>query len=96
MDLAFSSCLARLFLPRVESVLESDMAVHQTGRATAIRLNAEPFVVCEMDDIVRTKLRNAFGACVRLIHFYRRNRELLTTAAAGSIPEVAVRTRGGA
>jgi hypothetical protein len=29
-------------------------------------------VVCEVDDIVRTKLRNAFAAWVRVIHFYRR------------------------
>jgi hypothetical protein len=87
VDLKFSACLARLFAPRVLAVLEKDMHVRQTGRATAIRIEVSSFEICKLDDAVLMKLRAAFSACVRLIHFYRQNRMLLNEAAAASLPQ---------
>jgi len=87
VDLTFGACLARLFAPRVSAVLEKDMFVQQTGKATAIRIEVPSFEICELDDAVLTKVRAAFGACVRLIQFYRQNRMLLDEAAAASLPK---------
>jgi hypothetical protein len=87
VDLKFSGCLARLFAPRVLAVLEKDMHVRQTGKATAIRIDVPSFEICEPNDAVLTKVRAAFGACVRLIRFYRLNRPLLNEAAAAAVPQ---------
>jgi hypothetical protein len=87
VDLTFSTCLARLFAPRLSAVLEKDMYVQQTGKATAIRIEVPSFEICEPNDAVLTKVRAAFGACVRLIQFYRQNRMLLNEAAAAALPQ---------
>ena len=87
VDLKFSACLARLFAPRVLPVLEKDMHVRQAGKATAIRVEVPSFEICEPNDVVLTKVRVAFSACVRLIRFYRQNRTLLNEAAAASVPQ---------
>jgi hypothetical protein len=87
VDLKFSACLARLFAPRVFAVLEKDMHVRQAGKATAIRIEVPSFEVCEPNDEVLTKVRAAFGACVRLVRFYRQNRPLLNEAAAAAVPQ---------
>jgi hypothetical protein len=86
MDLTFSTCLARLFAPLVTPILGSEMYVQQTGKAAAIRIEVPSFKICEPDDAVLTKVRGAFEACVRLIHFYRQNGEILDKAAAASVP----------
>jgi hypothetical protein len=86
MDLTFSACLARLFAPLVTPILGSKMYVQQTGKAAAIRIEVAPFTICEPDDAALTKVRGAFEACVRLIHFYRQNREILDKTAATSVP----------
>ena len=86
MDLTFTACLARLFLPQVAPILDGTMTVHQTGKSTAIRLEVEPFAICEPNEAVLAKLRAAFGECVRLIHLYRQNRQALLKAAAASLP----------
>ena len=39
------------------------------------------------DEEVLNKVRAAFQACVELIRFYRRNRDVLNTAAENSRPE---------
>ncbi len=85
MDLTFTACIARLFLPQVKAILGDRMTVHQTGKATAIRITVEPFVICEPNDAVLAKVRAAFSACVELIHFYRQHRETLNKAAATSL-----------
>lgn len=87
VDLKFSACLARVFAPKVSAVLETDMYVQQTGRATAIRIEVSSFEICELNDVVLTKVRAAFSACVRLVRFYRQNRMLLNDAAAASLPQ---------
>jgi hypothetical protein len=86
MDLTFSTCLARLFAPVVTPILGSKMYVQQTGKATAIRIEVASFKIGEPDAAVLAKVRGAFGACVRLIDFYRQNREILDKAAASSLP----------
>jgi hypothetical protein len=87
VDLTFSACLARLFAARVSAVLEKDMFVQQTGRATAIRIEVASFEICEPNDAVLMKVRTALSACVRLIRFYRQNSTLLQEAAAASLPQ---------
>ncbi len=86
MDLTFSACLARLFAPQVGPILGDKMYVQQTGKAAAIRIEVAPFKICELNDAVLAKVREAFEACVRLIRFYRQNRETLDRAAAASVP----------
>ena len=86
MDLTFTSCVAHLFQPQVKSFLESGMSVHQTGKSAAIRVEVDPFIVSEPDDLVLSKVRAAFAASVKLIHFYRENGEALSRAAVTSIP----------
>ncbi|HYA17254.1 MAG TPA: hypothetical protein VEF06_07300 [Bryobacteraceae bacterium] len=93
MDLTFSACTAYLFQPRIAALLEPDMTVHQTGKAAAVRIKTDPVLVREVDELARQRLREAFAACVRLIRFYRTNRERLMSAAAESLPEPAA-TRG--
>jgi hypothetical protein len=87
VDLKFSACLARLFAPRLSAALEEDMYVLQTGKAAAIRIEVPSFEICQPNDAVLANVRAAFGACVRLIRFYRQNRLLLNEAAAASVPE---------
>jgi len=86
MDLTFTACRAHLFQPQVKTILDSTMSVHQTAKSTAIRINVDPFIVCEPDEAVLAKVRAAFAACVRLISFYRNNREVLNNAAAMAVP----------
>jgi hypothetical protein len=86
MDLTFASCLARLTLPLVRPVLSEEMSVLQTGKSAAIRIVVEPIKICEPYEAEMTKVRVAFEACVRLIRFYRQNREILTQAVAASLP----------
>ena len=87
MDLTFSACVAWMFHSRITTLLDKDMTVHQTGKAAAVRINTEPVLFREVDDVARGKLRSAFTACVRLIRFYRANRDMLMSAAAASLPE---------
>jgi hypothetical protein len=44
------------------------------------------FKVSEPADTLLPKVRAAFAACVRLIRFYRQNRENLDKAASESVP----------
>ena len=91
MDLTFTGSLARLFSPLVRAVLEDDMTVHQTGKSAAIRIGVEGFRVSLPDEALMSKVRAAFAACVRLIRFYRQNREILDKAASESLPDLARR-----
>ena len=75
MDLTFTASLARLFSPLVNPLLESDMTVHQTGRSAAIRIVVEGFKISEPNEAVLSKIRVALAACVRLVRFYRQNRD---------------------
>jgi hypothetical protein len=86
IDLTFSHCLARLFQPQVKTVLANSMSVHQTGKSSAIRIEVEGFNICKPDNAVLEKVRAAFAASVRLIHFYRENRKVLDAAAKTSLP----------
>jgi hypothetical protein len=86
IDLTFTACVAHLFQPQVKSFLESGMSVHQTGKSAVIRVNVDPFIVCEPDEPVLSKVRAAFAASAQLIHFYRENREPLSSAAVTSVP----------
>lgn len=86
MDLTFTDSAARLLSPLVQPHLENDMTVHQTGKSAAIRIRVEGFKVSEPFDTLLPKVRAAFAACVRLIRFYRQNRENLDKAASESVP----------
>jgi len=88
MDLTFTACLARLFLPKIKTILADDMTVHQTGKSTAIRIQVDAFEIRDLDDSVRTQIRTAFGACVRLVQFYRKNRQMLDQAASLSVQDL--------
>ncbi len=87
MDLTFTACLARLFLPQVKNILDPRMTIHQTGKSAAIRINVEPFKICEPDDDVLAKVRAAFAGCVWLITFFRQHRETLVKAAGASLSD---------
>ena len=87
VDLTFTGTLARLFSPLVRSLLEDDMEIYQTGKSAAIRLAAEGFEVGEPDEALMATIRAAFAKCVRLIRFYRQNRDVLDRAASESIPD---------
>jgi hypothetical protein len=87
MDLAFSSCQAHKFHPQVKAILTPEMHIEQTGKATVIRLQVDPFKIRKPDEDVLAKVRTAFQACVELIRFYRANRDVLNRAAANSLPE---------
>jgi hypothetical protein len=87
MDLTFTGSLARLFSPLVKPLLEDDMTVHQTGKSAAIRIQVEGFKVS--DEAALPKIHAAFAACVRLIKFYRQNKDLLDKISADSLPELA-------
>jgi hypothetical protein len=85
MDLTFTACFARLFLPKIRSILAGDMTVHQTGKSTAIRIQVEAVEIRDLDDAVLAQIRNAFTACVRLVQFYRKNRQILDEVASLSV-----------
>ncbi len=89
MDLTFTGSLARMFFPLVQPILEDDMTVHQTGKSTAIRIEVEGFKAAMPDETILSKVREGFTACVHLIQFYRKNREILDKAASESLPDPA-------
>lgn len=89
IDLTFTPSLARLFSPWVNPLLERDMTVHQTGKSAAIRIVVEGFKVSEPDGTALSKVRVAFAASVRLVQFYRHNRETLNHVASESLPDPA-------
>ena len=91
VDLTFTGTLARLFSPLVRPSLEDGMEIHQTGKSAAIRIEVDRFEVAEPDEAAMSKVRAAFAACVKLIRFYRKNRELLDRAASESLPDPARR-----
>jgi len=84
MDLTFTGASNYKMAQMVEGLMEPDMDLVKTGKSTAIRLQVEKFDVCEINDEVKNKLRTAFGACVRLIRFFGKHRDLLIRAAADS------------
>jgi len=86
MDLTFTNSLAHLFSGSVASLLDADMTVHQTGKSAAIRLRVERFKISDPKDDAIRKVRTAFGACERLINFYRGHRQELDAAASASVP----------
>jgi hypothetical protein len=67
------------------------MAVLQTGKSAVIRIVVDGFEVAEPDEAVMATVRAAFAACVKLIRFYRQNREALDTAAYASLPDLVTR-----
>jgi hypothetical protein len=87
MDLTFSGSLAHRFSPSVQSLPECNMTVHQTGRSAAIRMEVEGVKVSVQDQIALSKVRAGFAACVHLIRFYRKYREILDKAASESLPD---------
>jgi hypothetical protein len=87
VDLTFTGTLARIFSPLVRQLLEDDMEIYQTGKSAAIRLVTYGFEVAEPDDTVMAKVRAAFAAAVKLIRFYRQNRDALDRAASESLPD---------
>jgi hypothetical protein len=89
IDLTFTSSLARLFSPLVNPLLERDMTVHQTGKSAAIRIVVDGFKISEPDGTALSKVRVAFAASVRLVQFYRHNRETLNSVASESLPDPA-------
>jgi hypothetical protein len=73
----------------LKGLLQSDMTVHQTGKAAVIRIVVQGFNVTEPNETVLSKVRAALAASVRLIRFYRKSRDLLNKAAAESLPSPA-------
>lgn len=86
-DLTFTGTLARLFSPLVRPFLEDGMAIHQTGKSAAIRIEVDRFEITQPDEAAMRKVRAAFAACVKLIRFYRNNRGILDKAVLESLPE---------
>ena len=87
VDLTFTGTLARLFFPTARPLLEDGMEIHQTGKSAAIRIEVDRFEITEPDEAAMRKVRAAFAACVKLIRFYRNNREILDKAVLESPPE---------
>lgn len=87
VDLTFPFTLCRVMQPLVKSILEEDMKVHQTGRASAIRLCVKPFTICDKFNDMEALVRDALTASVRLVRFYFENRAILDTAASASSPQ---------
>jgi hypothetical protein len=90
-ELTFNARLARLLAPLVVPLLQDGMAVLQTGKSAVIRIVVDGFEVAEPDEAVMATVRAAFAACVKLIRFYRQNREALDTAAYASLPDLVTR-----
>lgn len=87
VDLTFSGTVARLFSPLVRPLLEEGMEIYQTGKSAAIRIEVDRFEVCEVDEDAMRSVRSAFAACVRIIRFYRENRDLINRAVSESVPD---------
>lgn len=85
MDLTLERCIAHKFDEQIQLLLGPDMTVHQTGQSAAIRLQVRGFSVAEPLEDNEPKVREAFGACAKLIQFYRTHREVLDAAAAACV-----------
>ena len=77
VDLTFSNTDFAAFKQKIDSVLGDGMSVHKTGTSTAVRIGVEAFKVSVPDEAALIKVRAGFAASVRLINFYRNNRQLL-------------------
>ncbi|HEY5331606.1 MAG TPA: PD-(D/E)XK nuclease family protein [Acidobacteriaceae bacterium] len=87
VDLTFNHTSCPIFQPVVKPILEEEMKVHQTGRASAIRICVDPFSVVENFEHMRMPVRKALEASAQLVRFYSNNREFLDTAATNATPQ---------
>jgi hypothetical protein len=67
-------------------LLESDMAIHQTAAASAIRIETHGFQPADGIPMGIPRVREAFAAAQRLIEFYRLHRAVLDRAAYEATP----------
>ena len=86
IDLTFTNTIAAALHPRIASLLEKGMALHQTGKSAAIRIETDGFAVIDELELGMNKIRAAFSAATRLIEFYRSNRAELDDAARKATP----------
>jgi hypothetical protein len=85
VDLTFPYTTARDMQPRIKSILENNMTVHQTGKATAIRILVDPILPGDFE-AQESRIRIALHSAVELITFFLRNRSALLNAAELSTP----------
>jgi len=84
VDLTFSATTLSDVQPVMSKLLAPGMSLHQTGKATALRLVIDAFSIAGEQIAQEEKVRKAFGACVQLIDFYREHRNILDQAMGGS------------
>lgn len=84
IDLTFTRTEAYLLSEMIGRILDTDMTVHQTGAAAAVRLTVEAFQISDGIESGMKKMRSAFQALERLIRFYRANKKLLDHSALES------------
>jgi hypothetical protein len=86
-DLTFGGSSVYKLEPRVASLLDADMTVHQVGGSAAIRLTTSAFQVSDDWEASANLVRTAFAACGRLISFYRLHQQTLVSAGLASRSE---------
>ena len=86
VDLTFTKTTAHRFHQQVNAMLTDGMSIHQTGEATAIRVETDGFAMTDEIELGLVRVRSAFSASARLIEFYRRNRDKLDRAAFEATP----------
>jgi hypothetical protein len=86
VDLTFANTTAYLFQPLVKHFLQSDMTVHQTSAAAAIRLTSPAFRIADGIPDGLPKVKGAFAAASRLIAFYRTYAAQLDQHAESATP----------
>jgi hypothetical protein len=87
IDLTFSDTVLLQFLGEIESLLQDGMTVHQTAKATAIRIDTrQPFWVGDGMADGLPKARIALVAVQKLVEFYRTHRKALDAAALSATP----------
>jgi hypothetical protein len=86
VDLTFTGSSAAPFAAAVASLLEPGMAIHQTGKSAAIRIEVEGFKPREPIDVGLPKVRQAFAASAALVTFYRAHRQQLDQSARAAVP----------
>lgn len=86
IDLTFTGSSAARFAETVTPLLEPGMAIHQTGKSAAIRIEVDGFKPFEPIEVGLPKVRRAFAASATLIIFYRAHRQPLEQAARAAVP----------
>lgn len=85
VDLTFSGVQFSRLEPAVAHLLQDGMSVHQAGRSAVIRLHINLLHVPDLGPESENVLREAFGACSRLISFFRVYRATLESVFASAL-----------